>query len=130
MEYAGMEDESAHYDPGGLGRGQFAVRQQPDGRGTLVVSLTGRLGITDVETLADCADRICGLPVPRVRIELSGLAGVDDAGARTLAAACHCLRLHGRRVDVRGVRYEVRRALDRLGLTLAEPGANATAVSA
>jgi anti-anti-sigma regulatory factor len=120
-----MEYESAHHDPGGPVRGQFAVRQQPDGRGTLVVSLTGRLRITDVETVADCADRICGLPVLRVRIELSGLAGVDDAGARTLAAACHCLRLHGRRVDVRGVRHEVRRVLDRLGLTLAEPGASA-----
>jgi anti-anti-sigma regulatory factor len=120
-----MEHENAHLDRGGPGRGQFTVRQHPDGRGTLVVSLTGRLRITDVEALADCADRICGQPVPRVRIELGGLAAVDDAGARTLAAACHCLRLHGRRVDVRGVRYEVRRALDRLGLTLAEPGASA-----
>lgn len=122
-----MECGNAHYDPG-PDSGGLTVRQQPDGRGTLVVSLAGRLHITDVEALADCADRICGLPVPRVRIELSGLATVDDAGARTLAAACHCLRLHGRRVDVRGVRYEVRRSLDRLGLTLAEP--DTTAVSA
>jgi anti-anti-sigma regulatory factor len=116
---AGMDAESAHYDPGGAAR-PFTIRQHSDGRGTLVVSLSGRLCISDVEALAECADRICGLPVPRVRIELGALAAVDDAGARTLSAACHCLRLHGRRVDVRGVRHEVRRTLDRLGLTLAE----------
>jgi hypothetical protein len=48
---------------------------------------------------------------------------VDEAGARTLAAACQSLHLNGRRVEVRGLRREVSAALNRLGPVLADvPG--------
>ena len=93
---------------------------QRAGRETLLVALTGELGIAQVEELAACADQVCGLPVRNVRLELSGLLAVDGPGARTLAAACQCLRLNGRRVSVRGVRREVSLVLDELGLVLDE----------
>jgi anti-anti-sigma regulatory factor len=92
------------------------------GRETLGIALSGELRIAHVEELAECADQVCGLPVRTVRLELSGLMAVDEPGARTLAAACQCLRLHGRQVYVRGVRPEVSRVLDRLGLVLDEGG--------
>jgi anti-anti-sigma regulatory factor len=96
----------------------FALSQQVAGK-TMLVSLSGDLGIAHVEVLAACADEACGLPVRYVRMDVAALKGVDDAGARTLAAACQCLRLHGRRVEVQGIRPAVRRVLDRLGLSLA-----------
>jgi anti-anti-sigma regulatory factor len=92
------------------------------GRETLAIVLSGELRIDHVEELAECADQVCGLPVRTVRLELSGLMAVDEAGARTLAAACQCLRLHGRRVYVRGTRREVSRVLDQLSLVLDEGG--------
>jgi anti-anti-sigma regulatory factor len=102
---------------------EFALRLQPVSRETLLVALSGELGITHVEELAACADQVCGLPVRTVRVELSGLAAVDEPGARTLAVACQCLRRSGHRVDVRGIRPAVSRVLDRLGLTLDAGGA-------
>jgi anti-anti-sigma regulatory factor len=102
---------------------EFALRLQPVSRETLLVALSGELGIAHVEELAACADQVCGLPVRTVRVELSGLAAVDEPGARTLAVACQCLRRSGHRVDVRGIRPTVSRVLDRLGLTLDAGGA-------
>jgi anti-anti-sigma regulatory factor len=98
----------------------FTLSLQPAGRETLLVALSGELAIEHVEELAACADQVCGLPVRNVRLELSGLMAVDEPGARTLAAACRCLRLHGRQVYVRGVRREVSLVLDQLGLVLDE----------
>jgi anti-anti-sigma regulatory factor len=92
------------------------------GRETVQITVSGELGIAQVEELAACADRVCGLPVRNVRLELSGLTAVDGPGARTLAAACQCLRLNGRRVSVRGVRLEVSLVLSQLGLILDESG--------
>jgi anti-anti-sigma regulatory factor len=96
----------------------FTLSLQPAGRETLLLALSGELGIAHVEELAACADQVCGLPVRNVRLELGGLMAVDGPGARTLAAACQCLRLNGRRVSVRGVRREVSLVLDELGLVL------------
>ena len=73
----------------------FTLSLQPAGRETLLVALSGELAIEHVEELAACADQVCGLPARNVRLELSGLMAVDEPGARTLAAACQCLRLHG-----------------------------------
>ena len=95
---------------------------QRAGQETVQITVSGELGIAQVEELAACADRVCGLPVRNVRLELSGLTGVDGPGARTLAAACQCLRLNGRRVSVRGVRREVSLVLSQLGLILEESG--------
>jgi anti-anti-sigma regulatory factor len=97
---------------------EFALRLEPVSRETLLVALSGELGIAHVEEVAACADQVCGLPVRTVRLELSGLAAVDEPGARTLAVACQCLRRSGHRVEVRGVGPAVRRVLDRLGLAL------------
>jgi anti-anti-sigma regulatory factor len=98
----------------------FTLSLRPAGRETLLVALSGELAIEHVEELAACADQVCGLPARNIRLELSGLTGVDEPGARTLAAACQCLRLHGRRVSVRGIRREVGLVLDQLGLVLDE----------
>ena len=98
----------------------LTLSQPPADPRAVLVSLTGALGIAHVEELAACADRVCALPVRNVRLELSGMVAVDEPGARTLAAACQCLRLNGRRVDVCGVRPEVSRVLDQLGLVLGE----------
>ena len=98
----------------------FTLSLQRAGRETILVALSGELAIEHVEELAACADQVCGLPARNVRLELSGLTGVDEPGARTLAAACQCLRLHGRRVSVRGIRREVSLVLDQLGLVLDE----------
>ena len=99
---------------------EFTLSQQAAGPRAVLVSLTGALRIAHVEELAACADQVCGLPVRTVRLELSGLVAMDEPGARTLAAACHCLRLNGRRVDVSGVRREISLVLDQLGLILGE----------
>jgi anti-anti-sigma factor len=99
------------------GRG-FTVRQDQDG-GSLLVTLTGELDIGAVELLAACADQICRQrDVAEVRLDLSGLTFLDRAGAQTLAAACHCLRRDGRRIEVTGIRARVQRVLDLLGLAL------------
>jgi anti-anti-sigma regulatory factor len=97
---------------------EFTLTVQRAGWETLLVTLGGELGIAHVEELAACADRVCGTAVRNVRLELGGLAAVDEPGARTLAAACQCLRLNGRRVQVRGLRPEVSLVLAQLGLTL------------
>ena len=110
-----MDDAVAHWTDRA-----FTLSLEPAGRETLLVALSGELAIAHVEKLAACADQVCGLPARNVRLELSGLTGVDEPGARTLAAACHCLRLHGRRVSVRGIRREVSLVLDQLGLVLDE----------
>jgi len=113
--------DAARVDAARVDAARLVVSEQPAGDGVRL-SLAGELRIADVELLADCADRLCGMPVRSIRVELSGLRAADEAGARTLAMACHCLSLHGRRVEVRGLRDELRRSLARLGLTLPEPG--------
>ncbi|HEY3977943.1 MAG TPA: STAS domain-containing protein [Streptosporangiaceae bacterium] len=110
-----MNDAAARWTDRG-----FTLSLQRAGRESLVVALSGELGIEHVEELAACADQVCGMPVRTVRLELSGLMAVDGPGARTLAAACQCLRLHGRRVYVRGVRRAVSLVLDQLGVVLDE----------
>ena len=97
----------------------FTIRQDQDG-GELLVTLAGELDIGGVELLAACADQICRRrDVAEVRLDLSGLTFLDGAGAQTLAAACHCLRRDGRRIEVTGIRARVQRVLDLLGLALA-----------
>jgi anti-anti-sigma regulatory factor len=98
----------------------FTLSLQRAGRETLLVALSGELALAHVEELAACADQVCGLPARNVRLDLTGLTAVDQPGARTLAAACQCLRLNGRRVSVRGVRREVSVVLGELGLILDE----------
>ena len=101
----------------------FTLSQRLIGRETVLTELSGELSIAHVEELAAWADRVCGVPVRNIALELDALTAVDEAGARTLAAACQCLRLHRRRVEVRGLRREVSLVLDRLGLVLADgPG--------
>jgi len=95
------------------------VRQQRIGD-RVVVTLTGSLDLDGVEELAACADRICRSTVRAVSFEVSGIAVVDDAGVRTLAAACRCLSSHGVVADVRGIGVQFRQVLGRLGLTLPE----------
>jgi anti-anti-sigma regulatory factor len=108
-----MNAEHAHWS--GM---SFSLSQLPGPGGVLRVMLTGALGIADVEIVADWADRVCGMPARDIRLELAGLLAVDDAGARTLAAACHCLRLNNRGVQTLGTRPDVAEVLDRLGLAL------------
>ena len=99
---------------------RFTLSQQLASPETVRAELSGELRIAHVEELAAWADRVCGVPVRNVALELGALTAVDEAGARTLAAACQCLRAHGRRVEIRGLRREVGLVLDRLGLVLAD----------
>src|ERR1700722_20499219 len=101
----------------------FTLSQRLIGRETVLTELSGELSIAHVEELAAWADRVCGVPVRNIALELDALTAVDEAGARTLAAACQCLRLHGRRGEVRGLRREVSLVLDRLGPVPADGGA-------
>jgi len=107
------QEPSSH--PGG----ELAVRQQSIGN-RVVVTLTGSLGLDGVEELAACADRVCASKVRAVVFDVTGVAAADDAGVRTLAAACRCLSFHGVVAEVRGVGGQFRQVLNRLGLTLPE----------
>jgi anti-anti-sigma regulatory factor len=97
----------------------LAVRQQRIGN-SVVVTLTGSLDLDGVEELAACADRICRSPVRSVAFDVTGIAAADDAGVRTLVAACRCLSSHGVVADVRGIGGQFRQVLGRLGLSLPE----------
>jgi len=98
---------------------RLAIRQQHIGN-RVVVTLTGSLDLDSVEELAACADRIYRSTARAVSFDVAGVADADDAGMRTLAAACRCLSSHGVVAEVRGVGRQFRQALVRLGLTLPE----------
>ncbi len=97
--------------------GQFVVSRDRTGR-RLAVTLSGRLDLDSVEDLAACTDEICRSAVRQAVFDVAALTGVDEAGARTLAAAFGCLAAHGVTAGVRGVGGELQAMLDRLGLTL------------
>lgn len=109
-----MDHESSSQPGNGL-----AVRQQRIGN-RVVVTLTGSLDLDGVEELAACADRICRSTVRAASFDVTGVAAADDAGVRTLAAACRCLSWHGVVAEVRGVGGQFRHVLGRLGLSLPE----------
>jgi anti-anti-sigma regulatory factor len=106
-------------EPSGHPGSNLAVRQQDIGN-RVVVTLTGSLDLDGVEELAACADRICSSKVRAVVFDVTGIAAADNAGARTLAAACRCLSSHGVMAEVRGAGGQFRQVLNRLGLTLPE----------
>jgi anti-anti-sigma regulatory factor len=106
-------------EPLGNAGSHLAVRQQDVGN-RVVVTLTGSLDLDGVEELAACADRICRGKVRAVSFDVAGIVAADDAGVRTLAAACRCLSSHGVVAEVRGVGGAFRPVLNRLGLTLPE----------
>jgi anti-anti-sigma regulatory factor len=97
--------------------GQFVVSSEHSGR-RLALTLSGRLDLDSVEDLAACTDEICRGAVRQAIFNVADLTGVDEAGARTLAAAFGCLAAHGVAAFVRGVGAELQAMLDRLGLTL------------
>jgi anti-anti-sigma regulatory factor len=97
--------------------GLFVVTQERTGR-RLGVALSGRLDLDSVEDLAACTDEICRSAVRYAVFDVAALTGVDEAGARTLAAAFGCLAAHSVTAWVRGVGGELQAMLDRLGLTL------------
>jgi anti-anti-sigma regulatory factor len=104
--------------------GQLVVTLQRTGR-RLAVTLSGRLDLDGVEDLAACADRICRSAIGAAVFDVAALTAVDEAGARTLAAAFRCLAAHGVVAWVRGVGAELQAMLDRLALTLPAPSAYA-----
>lgn len=119
-----MRDESALYADG-----QFVVSRERTGK-RLAVMLSGRLDLDCVEDLAACTDEICSSAVRQAVFDVAHLTGVDEAGARTLAAAFGCLAAHGVSASVRGVGAELQAMLDRLGLTLPAPPARAIETAA
>lgn len=108
-----------HHEPSSQTGGSLAVRQHHIGNRE-VVTLTGSLDLDGVEELAACADRICRSAARAVSFDVTGIAAADDAGVRTLAAACRCLSAHGIVAEVRGIGGQFRHVLGRLGLTLPE----------
>jgi anti-anti-sigma regulatory factor len=101
----------------------LAVRQQHIGN-KVVVTLTGSLDLDSVEELAACADRIWRSKAQAVTFDVTGVASADDAGVRTLAAACRCLSSHGVVTDVLGVGSQFRQVLGRLDINLPEAPAD------
>jgi anti-anti-sigma regulatory factor len=97
--------------------GQLVVSRQRTGR-RLAVALSGPLDLDGVEDLAACADQICRSSVRAVVFDVAAVTAVDEAGARTLAAALGCLAAHGVAATVLGVGRELQAMLDRLALTL------------
>jgi len=112
------------HEPARCPDSQFVVSKQRHGT-RLAVTLTGRLDLDAVEDLAACADQICRSPVRTVIFDAAALTAVDEAGARTLAAAFRCLAVHGVAARLRGVGGDLQAMLDRLGLTLPAPPARA-----
>lgn len=112
-----MDREPLRYQEGGL-----SLAMQLTGS-RLVVTLAGPLDLDGVEDLAACADQICRRAVRTVVFDVAALTAADEAGARTLAAACRCLGAHGVTAWVRAVDGELRAILDRLGLALPERSA-------
>src|SRR5262245_34171137 len=108
-----------HHEPSSQTGGSLAIRQQQLGS-RVVVTLTGSLDLDGVEDLAACADQICRSTVRAVSLDVTAIAAADDAGVRTLAAACRCLSLHGVEAEVYGIGDQLCQALARLGLTLPE----------
>jgi anti-anti-sigma regulatory factor len=108
-----------HHEPSSETSGGLALRQQHIGD-RVVVTLTGSLDLDGVEELAACADRICRSRVRAACFDVTGVAAADDAGVRTLEAACRCLSLHGVAAEVLGIGGQFRQVLSRLGLTLPE----------
>lgn len=82
------------------------------------MTLSGRLDLDGVEDLAACADQICRSAVGTAVFDVAALTAVDEAGARTLAAAFRCLAAHGVVAWVQGVGGELQAMMDRLALTL------------
>jgi anti-anti-sigma factor len=94
----------------------FTIRQGPGPPGGTRVLLAGELDLAAVDLLADWTDLACQRLLRQVTFDLTGLTFVDAAGARTLAAACACLRAHGGRVTVTGACPQVRHVFGVLGL--------------
>lgn len=94
----------------------FTIRQRPGAAGTARVFLAGELDLAAVDLLADWTDRACQRLPRRITLDLGGLTFVDATGARTLAAACACLRAHGGQVTVTGACPQVRHVFGVLGL--------------
>ncbi len=66
------------------------------------VSLAGKLGRGGAELIEACRARLQAMPVAGVRLDLNGLALVDETGAGSLAAMCSALRRDGFQVEVCG----------------------------
>jgi anti-anti-sigma regulatory factor len=105
------------YEPARCTDGQLVVSRQRTGR-RLTVTLSGRLDLDGVEDLAACTDQICRSAVSAAVFDVAGVTAVDEAGARTLAAAFGCLAAHRVAAWVRGVGDQLQAMLDRLALTL------------
>lgn len=107
-------------EPSSLSGDGLAVTLEQSG-GSVAVTLTGCLELDCVEQLAACADQICRSTTRSVVFDVGAVTAVDDAGVRTLAAACQCLSGNGIEARVRGISGEFRRVLQQLGLTVPEP---------
>jgi anti-anti-sigma regulatory factor len=100
------------------GGGLVVSREHIESR--VVVTLGGCLELDGVEELAACADQLCRSKPSAAVFDVAAVTAVDDAGARTLAAACGCLSANGIRANVRGISSDFRLVLERLSLTLPE----------
>jgi anti-sigma B factor antagonist len=98
----------------------FTIRQRTGPSGKAWVFLAGELDLAAVDLLADWADQACQRLPRQVTLDLAGLTFVDATGARTLAAACACLRAHGGRVSVTGACPQVRHVFRLLGLAFGD----------
>jgi anti-anti-sigma regulatory factor len=105
-------------EPPSLPGGLAVRRESTDGR--VVVTLAGRLELDDVEQVAACADEIFRSKARSVVFDVSGVTSTDDAGVRTLAAACRCLSGNGIEAKMRGIGADFRKVLRHLSLDVPE----------
>lgn len=89
---------------------------------TLAVEFGGHLDSTTIARVALCANDICDTAARNVRIDLSGLVTVDDAGLLILAAFCRILQRNGCGLDLLGSRSLVEELLRRLFVAAEEEG--------
>ena len=94
---------------------EFVVESSPEQPGVLVVS--GELDIATVDELVAGARAALDSGTSVLRIDVSGVTFVDSTGLGALVRLRNEAEQHGRRLDLVGVRPELRRVLDLTGLS-------------
>lgn len=94
---------------------EFVVETRADNPGFLVVS--GELDIATVDQLVTQARAALDSTSSALVIDFSGVTFVDSTGLGALVRIRNEAERHGKRVDLVGVRREVRRVLELTGLS-------------
>ena len=89
---------------------------------SLVLEFGGHLDRTTIARVALCANDVCSTVAQSVRVDLSDVVSVDDAGLLILAAFCRILQRNGCGLDLLGPRPLVGDLLRQLLLAAEQEG--------